>query len=137
VDRGRDYVFDLDRALALDGATAPYLQYAYVRTRSIAARAADSAPGPVCLVEPAERRLALCLLAFDGVVAEVAGSLRPHRLARYLVELAEAFTGFFEHCPVLRAQPTLRAGRLTLCDLTGRTLRLGLDLLGIQTPDRM
>ncbi len=137
VDRGRDYVFDLDRALALDGATAPYLQYAYVRTRSIAARAADSVPGQVCLVEPAERRLALCLLAFDGVVAEVAGSLRPHRLARYLLELAEAFTGFFEQCPVLRAQPAVQAGRLTLCDLTGRTLRLGLDLLGIETPDRM
>jgi arginyl-tRNA synthetase len=137
-DRTRDYVFDLDRMLSLDDG-APYLQYAHVRTRSILARAGGS-PGPdvaLLLAERAERVLALRLLAFEAVIAEVSGSLRFHRLVQYLRGLAEAFTTFFERCPVLRAEPALRDSRLVLCELTGRTLRTGLELLGIQAPERL
>jgi arginyl-tRNA synthetase len=139
VDRTRDYVFDLDRMLSLDGDTALYLQYAYVRTRSIATKAgAPPAPGTaLVLQDKAERVLALRLLAFDAVIGELAGSLRFHKLTQYLRGLAEAFTTFFERCPVLRAQPELRDSRLVLCELTGRTLSTGLGLLGIQTPQRL
>ena len=147
-DRAKDYVFDLDRMLAMDGNTGPYLQYAHVRARSIARRAAaESSPGAtsgptpeptVVVTEPAERALVLQLLALEGVVQATAESLQPHRLTTYLFDLATAFTSFFEHCPVLRADtPDQRASRLRLTDLTARTIRLGLDLLGIEAPERM
>ena len=149
-DRAKDYVFDLDRMLAMDGNTGPYLQYAHVRARSIARRAAaepstGAASGPtptptptVVVTEPAERALVLQLLALEGVVQATAESLQPHRLTTYLFELATAFTSFFEHCPVLRADTSeQRASRLVLTDLTARTIRLGLDLLGIEAPERM
>ncbi|MGI8685096.1 MAG: arginine--tRNA ligase [Acidimicrobiales bacterium] len=142
-DRAKDYVFDLDRMLAMDGNTGPYLQYAQVRTRSIARKAAEQGVAPaasaaVTVTEPAERALVLQLLALDGVVHATAETLQPHRLTTYLFELASAFTTFFDQCPVLRADtPEQRASRLVLTDLTGRTLRLGLDLLGIEAPDRM
>jgi arginyl-tRNA synthetase len=122
--------------LALSGNTGPYLQYAYARIASILRRA-DSAAAPIVLGEPAERALALELLAFEPVVAEVAATLEFHRLAGYLYELAATFTRFYETCPVLSAPEPTRASRLRLCDLTGQTLRLGLGLLGIETPDRM
>jgi arginyl-tRNA synthetase len=140
-DRVKDYVFDLDRMLALDGNTAPYLQYAHARIRSIFRRAgtyARDGGGPVAVTEPAERELALELLGFPAVVREVSDTLELHRLARYLYRLASVFMGFYEKCPVLAApEPAVRAGRLVLCDLTARTLRRGLGLLGISTPDRM
>ena len=145
-DRAKDYVFDLDRMLAMDGNTGPYLQYAHVRARSIARRAAaESSPGAaarsetgVAVTEPAERALVLQLLALEGIVQDTAESLQPHRLTTYLFELASAFTTFFENCPVLRADtPQQRASRLVLTDLTARTIRLGLDLLGIEAPERM
>ncbi len=135
-DRQRDYTFDYGRMLAFDGNTGPYLQYAHARVRSILRRT-DASPGPVAVAEPAERELALVLLGLPGVLREVAESLEPHRLCGYLYGLAGAFTAFYERCPVLRADPEVRASRLTLCALTARVLALGLDLLGIEAPERM
>ena len=139
-DRVKDYVYDLDRMLAMEGNTAPYLQYAHARIRSIFRRGGEEVVdgAPVVLEGPAERALALQLLRLESAVREVADTLQPHRLATYLFELASAFTAFYEQCPVLKAPtPELRASRLVLCDLSARTLRLGLDLLGIEAPDRM
>lgn len=139
-ERTRDYVFDYDRMLSLDGNTAPYLQYAYVRIRSILGRAGIGAPRPdgeMRIAEPAERRLCLELLAFPQVLAEVADTCLFHKLAGYLYGLATAYTSFHETCPVLRADGPVRASRLVLCDVTARTLATGLGLLGIATPDRM
>jgi arginyl-tRNA synthetase len=137
--RVKDYVFDFDRMLSFDGNSAPYLQMAHARIRSILRKAGPTATAAATITvgEPAERALALELLAFDGVVDQVARTLDFHRLAGYLHQLATAFTGFWEHCPVLRAEPEVRHSRLTLCDLTGRVLRQGLDLLGITAPERM
>ena len=141
-DLVKDYTFDFDRMLAFEGNTGPYLQYAHVRIRSIFRRAEvdPSTLGDVTAVvtEPQEKALALALLSFPAAVAAAADALRPHRLSTYLFDLASAFTSFFEACPVLRApSDDIRASRLLLCDLTGRTLACGLDLLGIEAPDRM
>jgi len=136
-DRMSDYVFAWDRMLALTGNTGPYLQYAHARARSIARRIPGAQPGKVVLTEPAERVLALQLLGFDPVVSGVATALEFHRLAGCLYGVAAAFSAFYETCPVLTAVPDVQASRLALCDLTARTLRLGLGLLGITTPDRM
>jgi arginyl-tRNA synthetase len=148
-DRLKDYVFDLDRMLAMDGNTAPYLQYAHARIRSIFRKAAEEPSeqpggdaadtGPTFAVaESAERALALQLLSFDGVVRSTAELLQPHRLCTYLFELASAFTTFYEHCPVLKAATVdQRASRMALCDVTARVLSQGLALLGIEAPDRM
>ena len=136
-DRLSDYVFDWDRMLALTGNTGPYLQYAYARIRSLFDRAGDVAPGVFTVGEPAERALALELLAFEPVLEQVAETLEFHRLAVYLHGVAAAFSTFYERCPVLKAPPGVRASRLALCDRTARTLREGLSLLGIATPERM
>ncbi len=152
-DRNRDYVFDWDRMLSLDGNTAPYLQYAYARIRSIFRRAgavpppatsvpppATSVPPPatsVRLTDPAERTLAIELTGFATVVGAVERDLEFHHLASYLHRLATTFSGFYERCPVLAAAPPVRDSRLLLCDLTARVLRQGLHLLGIRVPERM
>ena len=147
-DRLKDYVFDWDRMLAMDGNTAPYLQYAQARIRSIFRRAAGEAatadPAPrdgeqrIVIAEAAERALALELLDYDEAVQAAASLLQPHRLCTYLFELAGAFTGFYERCPVLRAAtPEQRGSRLALCDFTARVLESGLGLLGIEAPERM
>ena len=139
-DRVKDYVFDLERMLAFDGNTAPYLQYAQARIRAIFRRAGvESVEGPVGIeiTGQAERALAMELLAFGNVVGNVEGSLEFHRLAGYLYGLAVAFTAFYESSPVLRAPDAVRDSRLALCDLTARTLKVGLGLLGISAPDRM
>lgn len=139
VSHDSEYVFDLDRMVALTGNTGPYLQYAAARIRSILRRAdAVETPGPIVLTEPAERTLALRLLDYGKVVAEVGESLEPHRLAAYLFDLAQAFTGFYEQCPVLKAEPAeVKASRLALCSLTLRVLVDGLSLLGISAPEEM
>jgi arginyl-tRNA synthetase len=132
-----EYVFDLDRMTALHGDTGPYLQYAAARIRSILRRA-DQEPGPAIeLTEPAERALGLRLLDVGDVVAQVAAELEPHRLCGYLHELARAYSVFYEECPVLAAEPEVRRSRLALCALTLRVLVQGLDLLGIEAPERM
>jgi arginyl-tRNA synthetase len=143
-DRIKDYVFDWDRMLAAEGRTGPYLQYAHARIHSIfrkaqeARVAAATAQVPVALAEPAERALGLELLCFGAAVLESADTLKPHRLAGYLYDLATAFTGFFENCPVLRApDETTRESRLKLCALTASVLARGLGLLGIEAPERM
>ena len=132
-----EYVFDLDRMVTLTGNTGPYLQYAAARVRSILRAAGESSPGPVVVAEPAEHALALALLGFGDVVVEVGEALEPHRLCGYLFDVAQAFSGFYENCPVLQADDPTRASRLTLCRTTLDVLVTGLDLLGISSPDRM
>ncbi|KOX03232.1 arginine--tRNA ligase [Micromonospora profundi] len=138
-DRHRDYVLDWERMLSLDGNTAPYLQYAYSRIRSIFRRAGVAAcpEAEISLADPAERALAFELVGFARVVDEVAVSLEFHHLAGYLYRLAATFSTFYERCPVLRADDPVRESRLVLCDLTARVLRQGLHVLGIRTPERM
>jgi arginyl-tRNA synthetase len=143
-DRIKDYVFDWDRMLAAEGRTGPYLQYAHARIHSIFRKATETgvavatAQAPVALAEPAERALGLELLCFGAAVLESADTLKPHRLAGYLYDLASAFTAFFESCPVLRApDDTTRESRLKLCALTASVLARGLGLLGIEAPERM
>ncbi|MDQ1566220.1 MAG: arginyl-tRNA synthetase, partial [Actinomycetota bacterium] len=142
-DRVKDYAFDWDRMLDFTGNTAPYLQYAHARVRSIFRRAeADgvdvSSLAPAPEFQPAERRLALEILSFDGAVHGTEAALQPHRLCTYLFDLASAFTDFYESCPILRADtPQQLRSRLLLADLTARILAQGLDLLGIAAPERM
>jgi arginyl-tRNA synthetase len=137
--RTKDYVFDIDRMVSFVGNTGVYLQYAHTRIRSILRRAGDPTVDvdPALPLHPAERALALELDAFGDVLAEISEVLEPHRLCGYLYDLARAFTDFYEACPVLSADPPARANRLALCNLSARTLRQGLDLLGIAAPERM
>jgi arginyl-tRNA synthetase len=133
-----EYVFDLDRMVALHGNTSRYLQYAVARTRSVLRKADEAAgAGVVTVTEPEERALVLALLDFGDVVAEVGRELEPHRLCTYLFELAQTFSVFYEQCPILTAEPAVRASRLTLARLTGDVLTRGLHLLGIETPETM
>jgi arginyl-tRNA synthetase len=138
-DRLSDYIFSFDKMLALDGNTAPYLQYAHARVRSIFRRAVQQGakPGELKLESPFELALAKHLLRLADVVALVARELKPHHLCTYLYELATKFSGFYENCPVLKSEEAVRASRLALCDVTGRTIALGLDLLGIEHPEEM
>jgi arginyl-tRNA synthetase len=139
-DRQSAITFTWDKALALEGNTAPYLQYGYARTRSILRKAAAEAgatPGPIGALTPIERTLASKIAGFDEAVEQVARTTRPHLLADYLFDLAQTFSAFWAKCPVLKGEPELRPGRLTLCEKTGETLRRGLDLLGIEVLDRM
>ncbi|MDE9366738.1 arginine--tRNA ligase [Luteipulveratus sp. YIM 133132] len=139
ISHDSEYTFDLDRMLSLTGNTGPYLQYATARIRSILRRAdAVVTEGPITLTEPAERALALRLLDYGTVVTSVGESLEPHRLCAYLFDVAQTFTTFYEHCPVLKAEDAaVKDSRLALCALTLRTLVEGLSLLGIQSPDQM
>jgi arginyl-tRNA synthetase len=143
-DRIKDYVFDWDRMLSFDGNTAPYLQYAIVRCRSIFRRGSvdpapfDSGSVPIVVRQPEERALALALAGYPPAVESVLESWSPHKLCAYLFELAGLFTDFFERCPVLKAPaPEVRDSRLALCWLTARVLETGLGALGIEAPSRM
>ena len=137
--RMTDYVFSWDKMLSLHGNTAPYLQNAYVRIRSIFRKAGESLPevDQFLLVHPAELVLAKRLCQFAEVVPQVLNDFRPNILASYLFELANSFHGFYEACPVLKAREPARSSRLALCDLTAQVLRRGLDLLGIKVPEKM
>jgi arginyl-tRNA synthetase len=142
VDRIKDYVFDWDRMLAFEGNTAPYLQYAHARIRSIFRRADVSSSDVRDVVpiigQPPERQLAIRLLGYDGALRETVERCAPHRLCTYLFDLAQDFTGFYEACPVLKAETDeLRLSRLALADLTARVLAHGLSMLGIEAPERM
>ena len=137
--RMTDYIFSWDKMLALQGNTAPYLQNAYVRVRSIFRKAGESAPkiDKFVLNESAEITLAKRLCQFAEIVPQVLNDFRPNILANYLFELADGFHAFYEACPVLRSDEPVRGSRLALCDLTGRILQRGLDLLGIKVPEKM
>src|SRR6266404_5336301 len=148
--RMTDYVFSFDRMLSLQGNTAPYLQNAYVRIRSIFRKADVAAPlgrgetrrqsdvaTALVLAHPAELNLAKRLCQFAEVVPQVLNDFRPNILANYLFELANSFHTFYEACPVLKAEEPSRSSRLALSNLTGRVLQRGLDLLGIKVPEKM
>lgn len=140
--RVKDYAFDVNRMVSFTGNTGVYLQYAHTRIRSILRNAGDPSELTVTIdpsipLEPAERALALELDAYADTLAEVSASLEPHRLCGYLYDLARDFTTFYENCPVLKADEPVRSNRLALCQLTARTLKHGLGLLGIAAPERM
>lgn len=138
-NRNSDYVFDWDSMLALDGNTAPYLLYAYARIRSIFRRAGldPEAPYSIAVTAAEEKALALKLLQFSEVVETLAEDCLPNQLCLYLYELAGHFMKFYEACPVLKAEGSERAARLGLCQLTARTLKQGLELLGITPLEQM
>ncbi|WP_282693096.1 arginine--tRNA ligase [Streptomyces sp. CC208A] len=136
----RDYKFDLDQMVSLNGDTSVYLQYAYARIQSILRKAGDAKPvaRPELELAPSERALGLHLDGFGEVVAETAAEYAPHKLAAYLYQLASLYTTFYSECPVLKADtPEQVENRLFLCDLTARTLHQGMALLGIRTPERL
>ena len=153
--RTTDYVFSWDKMLSLHGNTAPYLQNAYVRIRSIFRKAGESATRndgfpaitsqtdgcpsrrSLELTEPAEINLAKRVCQFAEIVPQVLNGFRPNILANYLFELANSFHSFYEACPVLKSDEPARSSRLMLCDLTARVLQRGLDLLGIKAPEKM
>lgn len=138
-NRLTDYVFSWDKLLAFEGNTAPYLQNAYVRIRSIFRKAGETPDPatPILITAPAERALALKILQYAETLPVVLDDFRPNILANYLYELANTYHSFYEACPVLKAEPALRASRLVLSDLAARTLSHGLALLGIACPERM
>jgi arginyl-tRNA synthetase len=131
--------------LAMDGNTAPYLQYAYARTRSVFRRAVErlginpetAVGSPISLEAPAELALTKHLLRLPDVIDLVARELKPHHLTTYLYELAARFSAFWENCPILQSEQPLRSSRLALTDLVARTMAQGLDLLGIEHPEQM
>ncbi|MET7480840.1 arginine--tRNA ligase [Streptomyces sp. NPDC005648] len=136
----RDYKFDLDQMVSLNGDTSVYLQYAYARIQSILRKAGDTKPAahPELELAPAERALGLHLDAFGDTVFEAAAEYAPHKLAAYLYQLASLYTSFYDKCPVLKADTPAQVGnRLFLCDMTARTLHQGMALLGIRTPERL
>ncbi len=139
-NRTSDYVFDWDRMLSFEGNTAPYLQYAYARIQSLFRRgdiAPEALAGTARPQEPAERTLAVALVRFEEVLEQVAAEGMPHLLCGYLFDVASRFTGFYEQCPILRAAPAERENRLRFAQRTARILKAGLELLGIETVDRM
>ena len=141
-NRQSDYVFSWDKMLALSGNTAPYLQYAYARIKSIFRKAGDSSinyqQSTINLLAPQEQALAKHLLNFGLVLEAAADEYRPNFICTYLFELAGHFTSFYENCPVLKADSAeVRASRLLLCDLTARVLKQGLEVLGIEVVEQM
>ncbi len=139
--RTTDYIFDWDNMLAFEGNTAPYMQYAYTRVASVFKRAdidADSLTQPIILTDDRERQLAARLLQFEETITAVAREGLPHMMCSYLYDLAGLFSGFYEHCPILAAESEeLRQSRLKLALLTQKTLKAGLDTLGISTVEKM
>ena len=132
--------FDWNKALALEGNSGPYLQYAHARVCSLVDKAAaqgDSPAGEFIVAEPAERRLALQLLEFPGAVVRAAEAYKPSVLADYLFQTAQAYSSFYQGSPVLKSEEATRRARLRLCSLFGRVVKTGLWLLGIEAPDRI
>ncbi|SFM93134.1 arginyl-tRNA synthetase [Izhakiella capsodis] len=139
--RTTDYIFDWDLMLAFEGNTAPYMQYAYTRVISVFRKAGideNSVQGAVIIGEPREASLAARLLQFEETLLQVARDGTPHLMCAYLYDLAGLFSSFYEHCPILAAaEEATRNSRLKLALLTAKTLKLGLDMLGIRTLERM
>ncbi|MCP3905768.1 MAG: arginine--tRNA ligase [Planctomycetes bacterium] len=143
-DLVRDYLFDMDRMISFEGNTGPYLQYAHARICSMFSRAELASDDErlrahsFAVHAPEEKQLALLLLRYGAVVRDVTRTLEPHRLCTYLYELADAFSAFYQKCPVLKApEEQVRFARLRLADLTRRVIADGLDQLGIEAPPRM
>jgi arginyl-tRNA synthetase len=141
-NRTSNYVFSFDKMLSLQGNTAPYLLYAYVRIQGIRRKGEIDfkqvgTEAKMQLQEEAELTLAKHLLQLNEVIEAVATDLLPNRLCQYLFELSQKFNQFYDQCPVLKAEDAQRISRLGLCDLTARTLKLGLSLLGISVLERM
>jgi len=146
-NRTSDYVFSFDKMLAMDGNTAPYMQYAYARIKSIERKAQtrdvdidDELGGleTLSLTEPAELDLAKYLIRYGEAIQAAAADYRPNYLTAYFYELAQKFSVFYTNCPVLKAEPAKRPTRLLLCDLTARTIKHGLsELLGIEVVEQM
>jgi arginyl-tRNA synthetase len=136
-------VFTWDKALALEGNSGPYLQYAHARICSLLDKYRAAAPeakpenAPLLLDDPVERALALQLLKYPAAVVRAAESCRPNVLADYLYALSQCYSSFYQRFPILKAEPAVRDSRARLCLLTARTLRAGLDLLGIEAPERI
>ncbi|MFJ8463262.1 arginine--tRNA ligase [Streptomyces swartbergensis] len=136
----RDYKFDLDQMVSLNGDTSVYLQYAYARIQSILRKAGEIRPvaHPELDLHEAERALGLHADSFAATVAEAATEYAPHKMTAYLYQLASLYTTFYDKCPVLKAEsPEQIENRLFLCDITARTLHQGMALLGIRTPERL
>lgn len=136
----RDYKFDLDQMVSLNGDTSVYLQYAHARIRSILRKAGETRPAahPELELADAERALGLHVDAFAQALEEAAAEYAPHKLAAYLYQLASLYTSFYDKCPVLKAEtPQQVENRLFLCDVTARTLHRGMALLGIRTPEKL
>ncbi|EHM2238435.1 arginine--tRNA ligase [Salmonella enterica] len=141
-NRTTDYIFDWDNMLAFEGNTAPYMQYAYTRVLSVFRKADIDeqalARAPVIISEDREAQLAARLLQFEETLTVVAREGTPHVMCAYLYDVAGLFSGFYEHCPILSAEnDAVRNSRLKLAQLTAKTLKLGLDTLGIETVERM
>lgn len=141
-NRTSNYIFSYDKMLSLQGNTAPYLLYAYVRVQGISRKGGIDfqqlgAEVPIQLQEETELTLAKHLLLFDEVLSAVAADLLPNRLCQYLFELSQKFNQFYDRCPILQAEEPQRTSRLVLADLTARTLKQGLSLLGIAVLERM
>ncbi|ECC8924273.1 arginine--tRNA ligase [Salmonella bongori] len=141
-NRTTDYIFDWDNMLAFEGNTAPYMQYAYTRVLSVFRKAdidkQTLASSPVIISEDREAQLAARLLQFEETLTVVAREGTPHVMCAYLYDVAGLFSGFYEHCPILSAEnDAVRNSRLKLAQLTAKTLKLGLDTLGIETVERM
>ena len=141
-NRTTDYIFDWDNMLAFEGNTAPYMQYAYTRVLSVFRKANIDenvlANASVTITEDREAQLAARLLQFEETLTVVARDGTPHVMCAYLYDLAGLFSGFYEHCPILSAEnESVRNSRLKLAQLTAKTLKLGLDTLGIETVERM
>ena len=139
-----DYVFSWEKMLSFQGNTAPYLQNAYVRIRSIFRKAHETLgegisteKAPIVISDPAERALALQILQFGEVLHAVIEDQRPNLLCLYLYELADRFHRFYEACPILKSEGVIRSSRLSLSGVTAEVLRTGLGLLGIGVPERM
>jgi arginyl-tRNA synthetase len=135
--------FTWEKALAMDGNSAPYLQYAYARIASVLDKYRDQNPGrqladtPIALGEPVERELAIKLVRFADTIQRAAETYKPSVLADYLYELAQLYSTFYQNVPFLKAPEGVRESRVRLCGVVARVLRQGLNLLGIQTPERV
>ena len=137
--RGTSYKFDLDRFMSFEGKTGPYLQYQAIRIKSVLRKAEGEGakPGPIAIEHDAERTLALALDGFNAALTLAYDKRAPHFLAEHAFNLAQSFSGFYQHCPIMQADGAVRASRLALASATLKQLTLTLDLLGIDVPERM
>jgi arginyl-tRNA synthetase len=135
--------FTWEKALNMEGNSAPYLQYAYARISSVYDKYRERFPDldvkrfPICVEHALERRIAVKLSRFSAAVSTAARTYRPNVLADYLYELAQTYSSFYQNVPFLKAEEGLRESRIRLCRATAAVLRRGLDLLGIETPERI